>query len=192
MNYTYNDDGQVTSVMRLTMFFYDDKIKQYESLLDYDAILQYLESIVGINQNEIIPTIIGYAWYFCDEGDVNVQPKQYNYEFYLQTWKKYIDIGIEQYTGNAAFDFIAGYTLSLSGIYLDAFYGVNYEKKGIILMEKCLQISNGTLIGQLAENFLLNEKSKKYIYMENCKSICDQLFDKGSLLDSYFREIYIK
>ena len=38
------------------MFFYDDKIKQYERQLDYDGLLQYLERIVRMNQNEIIPT----------------------------------------------------------------------------------------------------------------------------------------
>ena len=174
------------------MFFYDDKIKKYERQLDYNALLQYLEQIIDTNQNEIIPTIIGYAWYFSVEGDVNVQPKQYNYESYLKIWKKYIDIGIERYSENVVFHFIAGYTLSLHGIYLDAFYGEPYEKKGIALMKKCFQISNGTLVGKLAENFLLNEKAKKYIYMENAKVLCDQLFNKGSLLDSYFRAIYIK
>ena len=94
--------------------------------------------------------------------------------------------------GNAVFDYIAGYTLSLHGIYLDAVYGGEYEKKGNILMKKCLLISNGILVGQLAENFLLNEKAKKYIHIENGEILCDQLFNKGSLLDSYFREIYIK
>lgn len=174
------------------MFFYDDKIKQYEQQLDYDALLLYLESLVHTNQNDIIPTIIAYAWYFSTEGDVNIKPKQYNYEFYIAVWKKYIDIGIEQYTENAEFDFIAGYTLSLDGIYLDSLFGEKYEEKGIVLMKKCLQISNGSLVGKLAENFLLNEKTKKYIYIDNGRMLCDKLFNKGSLLDSYFREMYIK
>lgn len=173
------------------MFYYDSKIKEFEQALDYDALIKYLEEIICLNPNKIIPTIVGYSWYFCVEGDVNVFPKQYNYEKYLNVWKKYIDIGIDKYIENPVFDFIAGYSLCISGIYIDSRYG-GYEQKGIELMNKCLEYSNGDTVGKLAQNFLLNEKSKKYKKLENGIVICKELFNNGSLLDLYFWEIYAK
>ena len=174
------------------MFYFDDKIKQYEQMLDYDTLLLYLENMYWNNPNEILPAIIGYSWFFSIEGNVNVSPKQYNYQTYLNIWKKYIDIGIKQFMTNPIFDFIAGYSLSLHGIFLDSVFGGKYEKEGIRLIKSCLELSKDNSLGKVAENFLLNEKSRKHVSLGNSTIICKELFNSDSILDKYFLEIYAK
>ncbi|HBF86448.1 MAG TPA: hypothetical protein DDW54_02075 [Clostridiales bacterium] len=174
------------------MFFFDDKIKQYEQIMDYDTLLLYLEEIFWNDPNEILPAIIGYAWYFSIEGNVNVSPKQYNYQTYLNIWKKYIDIGLEHFTINPVFDFIAGYSLSLHGMYLDFAFERKYEKEGLKLMKKCVELSKDISLGKVAENFLINAKSRKRVPLENGDKICKELFNGDSVLDKYFSEIYAK
>ena len=57
-------------------------------------------------------------------------------------------------------------------------------------MRSCLDLARDVFLRQLAENFLLNEHTKKYVAVQNGKAICEQLFCGSSLLDRYFWEIY--
>ena len=104
----------------------------------------------------------------------------------LDAWKKYIDAGILEAPGDSFFCFIAGYTLSLHGFYINE----EYEKKGNQLVQACLNSTDDALLRQLAENFLMNEHSKHYIHVKDGKSICERFFNGKSLLDRYFNQIY--
>ena len=173
------------------MFYNNELIKKYEKLLAYDYLIDELEKKYEDNSKvELLNSLIGYSWYFYVEGNVNVVPLQYTPEKYIRIWKNYIEIGLNHFSNDPYFNFIAGYTLSLHGFYLDVKYGCDYEKKGILLMEKCSQVASGLPIKQLADNFLDNERSKKYIPIKNSQEVCRRLFTQGSLLDDYFNEIY--
>ena len=74
---------------------------------------------------------------------------------------------------NPIFDFIAGYSLSLHGIFLDSVFGGKYEKEGIRLIKSCLELSKDISLG-------------------NSTIICKELFNSDSILDKYFLEIYAK
>lgn len=172
------------------MFYYDDKVIQYQKALEYDKLLEYLESIIDVDPNKIAATIIGYAWYFAVEGDVGVVPKQYNFKKYLSIWKKYIDTIVSKPFNSKLF-FVAGFTLSMHGFYIDSHYGeTKYGEKGIELLKMCLAGAREENVGKLAENFLLNEKSKKTIFLKDHLEVCNALFCNKSLLDEYFIEFY--
>ena len=132
-----------------------------------------------------------FSWYYLIEG--GVESGKYEKDICtlgLALWKKYIDVGRDIFRENPYFNFIAGYTLSLHGFYLDIEYKTNYRNDWEMFMRKCKNISDGLPISLLAENFLLNNNRKKYIKHTVDVSSIRQLFSNGSLLDNYFRELY--
>ena len=64
------------------------------------------------------------------------------------------------------------------------------QKEYIKFMAKAAQQSINLEIKLLAKNFIANEKSHGYIYLNN-NDIIYSLFPSDSLLDIYFRQIYL-
>ena len=170
------------------VFYFDEMLLSYEGLYQWDQALNYLEELyLERIDRRILYSLIGFSWFYLIEGPV-VSKKYANDQntMALNIWKKYIDIGTLEAYEDPFFNFIAGYTLSLHGYYINE----EYEKKGNLFIKNCINLSNNVSLQQLAENFLNNEHSKKYIPVRNGKAICAQLFSGSSLLDGYFNEIY--
>ena len=171
-----------------SMFYFDETIQNYEENYFWDNALTYLEekymeksSIVVLN------SLVGFSWYYLIEGPI--ESKQYENDknnLALVTWKKYIDVGAQIAYNDSCFNFIAGYTLSMNGFII----GSEYEKKGPVFMNNCYQSSDDLLLKSVANNFLINQNSKKYIPLENSESVCNHLFGGDSLLEKYFKELY--
>ena len=172
----------------MEFFYFDDKLRAYEKHFQWDQALMYLECLYSKSKGiTFLNSLVGYSWYYLIEGPIISQ--QYANDknmIALEIWKKYIDIGVQAEKNNAYFNFIAGYTLSLHGFLINE----EYEKKGIIFMKRCFDLADSSILQQLAENFLKNEKSPQYIPLNNGKAICAQLFKRDSLLGGYFNEIY--
>lgn len=176
----------------MNVFYEDEKFKEFEDKFNWEEALKYLENLYLQNSSsKILCTIIGCAWYYYVEGP-NLQRGYGDNSGILHYWKKYVDLGFKLYKNDPYFNYIAGYTLSLHGFFLDIEYGEQLEQKGVNLMQKCFYLSKGLLINKLAENFLKNEKSKKYLPLKDSETICSKLFNGESLINHYFHQIYIK
>lgn len=174
----------------MSFFYYDSIIRENEEKLNFKPIIKHLESLLKKSLNiDILVTLIGSSWFYCIEGDVNQSPIDYVWDFYLSKWKQYIDFGFEKYSNNDKFCYIAGYTLSLHGLYISE----EYEKNGLMLIKKCFEICEDNNLKTLAQNFIENENNyKKYKPLKNSLIIIKDLFPNNSMLDIYFREIYLK
>ena len=162
------------------MFYFDERLQEYEQRFAWDSALSYLEDkFVAEPHINILNSLIGFSWYYLTEGPL-ISKKFCNdpNTAALGTWKKYIDIGLTKYSSNPYFNFIAGYTLSFNGFYISNLY----ESKASILMRNCFNGTSDMLLKQLSDNFLRNEKGKKYIPLKNGKVICSRLFSGNSLL----------
>lgn len=170
------------------IFYFDDKLQAYEGLYQWEQALNYLEDLYSERKDpRILCSLVGFSWFYLMEGSVVSKKYENGYNtMALETWKKYIDIGVLEANEDPFFNFIAGYTLSLHGYHI----GEEYEKSGNKFIENCVNSSKDVLLQQLTENFILNEHSKRYIPVKNGEEICSQFFNGSSLLDEYFREIY--
>ncbi len=172
----------------MDLFYFDKTLLAYERLCAWDNALSYLEMLYSeMDDQHILYSLIGFSWFYLIEGPV--VSKKYSSDqnvMALSIWKKYIDIGVAEMSKDPFFNFIAGYTLSLHGYYINE----EYEKKGHEFMVNCVELSRNTLLYELANNFLKNEHSGKYVPVNNGKEICLQLFNGDSLVDNYFNEIY--
>lgn len=166
--------------------FFDADIGVYEDELNFAAAIEYMEKIFNsIQRDDLIATLVGTSWYYLVEGDVNQSPKDYKWEYFLSKWKQYIDIGLELYPDSERFCYIAGYTLSLHGIYINS----EYEKKGLQLMSHCEEVAISPAIKRLAQIFIEKSKRKKVTLSAQEKEIIQELFPSESMLDNYFKQI---
>lgn len=176
----------------MSFFYYDSIIRENEEKLNFTPIIKHLESLFQISSNvDILVTLIGATWFYHIEGNVNQSPIDYDWEFYQNKWKQYIDFGCKNFNDCEKFCYIAGYTLGLHGFYI----GENYEKNGLTLMKKCFKICEDDNLKALAQNFIENAKINnyaKYITLDNAVNICKELFPNNSMLDMYFKEIFLK
>lgn len=176
----------------MSFFYYDSIIRENEVKLNFHPIIKHLESMFQISSNvDILVTLIGSIWLYLIEGNVNKSPIDYNWEFYLKKWKQCIDLGYKNFNDCEKFCYIAGYTLSLHGFYI----GENYEKNGLPLMKKCFDICEDDNLKALAQNFIENAKINKYAkykVLDNAVNICKKLFPNQSMLDMYFKEVFLK
>ena len=173
---------------RMSIFYYDRTLSAYEESFQWDQALSYLEALYHQQEDaRILYSLVGFSWFYAIEGphESKLHEDDPNRSA-LGIWKKYLDLGERKASTDPLFLFIAGYTLSLHGFLL----GDPYEERGAKLMRSCLALSRDVFLRQLAENFLLNEHTKKYVAVQNGKAICEQLFCGSSLLDRYFWEIY--
>ena len=81
------------------MFYYDLVLKESESKFNWKIALEYLDMLyVEEHSEQIVVTIVGFAWYYFIEGAV--ESKSYNLEscqIGLDYWKKYLDIGLRSF-----------------------------------------------------------------------------------------------
>ncbi len=172
----------------VSLFYYDKVLLAYEASFQWDQALEHLEKLfLKKKEIHVLYSLIGFSWFYLIEGPV-VSKKYANdpNTKALDAWKKYIDAGILEVCDDSYFCFIAGYTLSLHGFYINE----EYEKKGNRLIQACLNSTSDALLRQLAENFMMNERSIHYIHVKDGKSICERFFNGKSLLDGYFNRIY--
>ncbi len=172
--------------LQMNLFYFDDYLKEYEKNFLWNDALNYLERLYEGNSTiNILSSLIGFSWYYAVEG--RVESQQYDdmscYDS-LEIWKKYIDVGLTEYNDNPQFCFIAGYTLSLHGFFINE----QYEQKGHWLIQKCFSLSHDGHLKEIANNLLCNMKKKKRL--KDSESICRDLFPSESLLDKYFVNIY--
>lgn len=173
----------------MSFFYYDSKIRENEKKLNFTPVIKHLESLFQISPNiDILVTLIGTTWFYFIEGNINQSPIDYDWEFYQNKWKQYIDVGWENFNDYEKFCYIAGYTLSLHGFYINE----NYEQIGLTFMKKCFEISTTKEIKVLAEYFIQNAIKRKKLNQSAINEACQNLFPTDSILDSYFKEIYMK
>ena len=81
------------------MFYFDETLKKYELEYSWDKALLYLEKLFLNNPTcEKLNSLVGFSWYYLIEGPV--VSKKYEKDeniLAIDTWKKYIDVGFEQY-----------------------------------------------------------------------------------------------
>lgn len=172
----------------MSIFYYDRTLSAYEESFQWDQALSYLEALYHQQEDaRILYSLVGFSWFYEIEGphESKLHADDPNRSA-LGVWKKNLDLGERKASADPLFLFIAGYTLFLHGFLL----GDPYEERGATYMRSCLALARDVFLRQLAENFLLNEHTKKYVAVQNGKAICEQLFCGSSLLDRYFWEIY--
>ena len=172
----------------MSLFYIDENIINNENELNFNFVIDYLEKRFEIKHNiDLLVSLIGNSWYYFIEGNINQSPIEYNPEKFLCKWKKYIDIGLNEFNENPTFCLIAGYTLMLHGFFIDP----SYEKVGIKLLENCSKSHADLNLIQLSKYWLFNYNAKKYKLDKkiDLNKVCDNLFNSKTLLDKYFREI---
>ena len=164
----------------MSMFYFDDHLKQMELRKDFKNIIKYLEQEQNANYpSSIHAALIGYSWYFFIEGPVYLKDmSDDDLEYFKNEWLKYIEMTNDE--TNDYVKFIAGYTLLLHGSFLNK----DWENKGKSLLEHCSN-SKDNNIKMLSKYFLNPKHNQKLLKNLQYKKI----FDKHSLLDDYFKEI---
>ena len=172
-------------------FYYNETISEYEKKYKWNEALKYLDRLYYEKEdNHVIYSLIGFAWYYFVEGPL-ISGIYWDDEIYdnaLDIWKKYIDIGMRTPNTEPFFCYISGYTLGLHGFFLGKEY---YEGIDIFLMNECIRLTDNPYLRALAENYLTNTCSKKYVCIDNANEICQYFFSGYSLLDKYFNYVYL-
>jgi hypothetical protein len=175
----------------MELFYFDMVLRSCEERFEWDHALEHLQTVYrkskGSNISLILNSLIGFSWYYLIEGPI--VSKKYEKDentTALDVWRKYTDIGLSAAQPDSALFFVAGYTLSLHGYYL----GEEYEKKGHLCIEQCMNHCRNAMIRQLARCFFENENTLNYVPLKNGGEICAELFSGTSLLDRYFTSIY--
>lgn len=170
----------------MAMFYFDDRIKEFEHKHNFNMILDYLENLFYNHKTvNYLSTIIAYSWYFLTSNEFDNEPT-YDWKNYLEKWIYYLEIGKKEFFDNPIYNFIAGYTLGLHHDYIDSSMH-NYEKEYQIFMKKAATQNTMPSVKLLAENYLVNKHN--HLPLKN-NSIDLDLFPSNSYLDRYFREIY--
>ena len=172
----------------MSLFYNDENIIKNENELKFNLVIDHLEERFKIqNDTKTLITLIGFSWYYFIEGDVAQNPIDYDSTKFFNIWKKYIDIGLNNFSEKPEFCLIAGYTLMLHGFYID----IAYERIGVQLLEKCLKLGTNDDLIELSKYWLYNHNSRKYKVDKkiNLNKICNNLFNSNTFLDKYFNEI---
>ena len=174
------------------MFYFDNEIGNYERNFQWDLSLVHLEDEWICQHNEkILNSLIGFSWYYILEGPVESQRfERDECKFGLKLWRKYIDIGLKDFCNNLYCNFIAGYTLNLSGILIDKNFNVNYEALGINLLYRCTQQFDDATIRKLSLHILQMQNVKRYKQLVVKREDLIKVFGNQSLIGKYFCEIY--
>jgi hypothetical protein len=179
----------------MNLFYFDGIIKKYDEDLAVILLIEYLEKKYNKEKDlQALITLIGYSWYYFVEGGLLLKTlgkdELNSTLFFLQSkWKKYTELGLQEYSNKPELCYIIGYTLGLDWFVVDQNYGDN---RGIQLMRKCYDITTNENLKSLAKNFLDNSPpNSKHKKLDNAKYICAELFPSDSELDKFFREIFI-
>ena len=78
-----------------SIFYFDEKLIQYEKKFEWNDALNYLENLYKEHQSiQIVNTLIGFSWYYLIEGGVDSgRYENDDCKKALVLWKKYLDIG---------------------------------------------------------------------------------------------------
>lgn len=172
------------------MFYFDANLKEYESEYSWDKALIYLENLFLNNPTyDKLNSLIGFAWYYLIEGPVDSGKygKDENSKA-LYIWKKYLNLGFEQYLNVPTFCFIAGYSLLLHGFYIEE-YKTNYEQVGLRMLNNAINSTDNNL-KEVANTVTLSQKQKKYMKPKVRREVLEQIFCGESLIERYFKELY--
>ncbi|GHU98709.1 hypothetical protein FACS1894211_02890 [Clostridia bacterium] len=167
----------------MNLFFSDEKMIEFENLLDFNAEIVYLEEVYSQKKSvQLLTTILTLSWYYAIEGNVNQNPANYDQLFFLSKWREYIAIGIKDYFGSFEFCLLAGYTLSLHGFYLLG----HMDAVGQALISK-----SKTLATKEEERLLSSffENRKGFKEKEKLLQLKEKLFSGEVLINRYFNEI---
>ncbi|GEM_PF-4299212 len=173
------------------MFYFDGNLKKYELEHSWDKSLLYLERLFQEQPtSEKLNSLVGFAWYYLIEGpiDSGKYDKDEN-NIALDIWKNYLSVGFGQYLNVPSFCFIAGYSILMHGFYIEE-YKDNYEQVGLDLLQKV----NNSITDNLKEivNIIFEyQKQKKYKPLKVKHEVLEQIFHGDSLLEEYFKELYI-
>lgn len=172
------------------MLYFDDNLKKYESEYSWDRALLYLENLfLSDSDCEKLNSLTGFAWYYLTEGpiDSGKYGKDENI-IALDVWKKYLSIGLEQYSSVPYFCFIAGYSLLMNGFLIEE-YKYNYEQVGIHLLDRANN-STACNLKEVVNITFEYQRQKKYKPLKIKREVLEQVFHGESLLEKYFKEIY--
>lgn len=170
------------------MFFYDNNLRVYEQKHEFCALLNYLIQLYVAKSNvQLLTTIIAYSWYLSTSHEYDNEVN-YDYDKFIMLWSEYIDKGKISYPDDPGFNFVAGYTLGLHYFYVRSYR--HDEKEYWIFIRKAYLQNTNMKVKLLAENFIANDERHKIIPLNN-NEIVYSLFPNTSLLDNYFKEIYL-
>ena len=162
----------------MQLFYCDKTIINYEKKGLYSNIIEYLEN--SLEEIECLSTYIAYAWYLYSEGQFINDEVSRNWAFYLNKWKKSLNLAENCFNNSAQVSFIAGYTLEMNG--MDLAKDLTYENKIKIFYDACKTYKDDAFKA-LCENIILkNNKTISNQYL-------NELFPNDTIIDNYFKEI---
>lgn len=165
----------------MSLLYLNEKILKYEEKLEFNNIIVELEKLYKEEKDErILITIFTYSWFFLVDGDINQSPIDYDWKFLKISWLSYLTYGLNMDLNSIEFNFMAGYTLYQSWIYL----GEDFKNKANELLNKCILIDEFHLLSKIAYSILNNES----FIIDN--DLILKLFPNNSILDNYFKEIF--
>ncbi len=186
----YRSRQSAASLLSSEMFYFDEALRGYEENFQWIMALNYLEEKLFEKFDwSILNSLVGFAWFYYIKVKENNQSDTRQGEDIMRVWKKYVDYGIDTML-NPYFAFIAGYTLTLHGFYLDDKFQGEYQIKGEMLIYKCLDLAEGTRLKKFASHFLKMNNVKKYVPLKADNKILQKLFGSESLLGQYFIKLY--
>ena len=172
------------------MFYFDEKLKEYEATYSWDKALTHLENLfIESPTCEKLNSLVGFSWYYLIEGpiDSGKYGKDEN-SIALDIWEKYLDIGFEKYSDSPSFCFIAGYSLLMHGFYMNK-YRSNNEQVGTNLLNK-VKNSNADRLKVLVSIVLEHQNQKTYKPLKINQEVPRQIFVNESLLEGYFLGLF--
>lgn len=172
------------------MFYFDGNLKRYEKECSWDKALVYLENLFAKQYNiQILNSLIGFSWYYLIEGPVDSgRFEEDDNHIALIVWKKYLEIGINNYKTDYSFCLIAGYTLLMHGFYIDE-YRKNSELIALQMLKYAMNASDLN-IKEFSKCILKLQQQKRYKPIKLHQEVFNALFYNDSLLENYFRHLY--
>ena len=111
----------------MRLFYFDEKMQEYERNLDFISEYKYLEQLyIEKPSSQIFLTLLAYSWYYLVEGDINQIPISYDWRFFESKFQEYVNLGLEKFHNDERIVCIMGYIIDLHWMYL----GEQYENYG--------------------------------------------------------------
>lgn len=164
----------------MQLFYFDEKIADFEKRGIYEDLLKYLENNIPIEKS--LATLIAYSWYFYSEGHFINKEVDDNWEFYRDKWLYYINLA-EKYLDNPSVCFIAGYTLNIKGS--DVSDSLDYEKKINMFYDFCEKYSKNNSLSKLV-NFIASNRQIAFD-----EAYINELFADDTLINRYFKDVFV-
>ena len=172
----------------MNVFYFDARFNALNAKLDFVNALKYLENLyVTEPKIELLNSLVFASWYYYIEGDINQQPLTYDYKYFFEAWKKYVELGISNFPYELSFCLIGGYTLILDGFQIDP----TFEQKGKELLKLCYEKSTDANLRLLASYFL-RKSDKDFKSWNELAKIKKTHFSDESVSSQYFNEVIKK